>query len=453
MRNAFKSIKRMKFIAFLIVLQLSISFLMVNSTSSIIDKYKVKLDGFSRLMNFNNTYLLRIFPDEKKINDVFSENSDSKKAHYFMRETYFISQKNIEKIKNNFDVKMFFNSPAPTFIPEKYYIEKYKNMTPENPDNVKVSSIQVDYNFINSYKLNIAEGRNFTKEDFDVDYKTTPIPIIVGLDYKEKLKVGDIIDYNIDVDEFLVSEKDMSNFQKYSNKNIEQKTINLKLKIIGFYADNDIPSMFTKSDFIDKVIFSNSYSIVPCIKNLPGYDEPIIIRDYGGFVEVNSPDTIDAIKKELEPELKEKGMFLKTTNFKEEYNKFYELMSRDVLKSSLLGVVLMIMSIIGITSVLLGELRDRKKEFGIRISCGANIKTLCKEMFFEIALMIGISSVISIGGMILKNLKDNNYESLTLGSYTLFINIFVMIFLILIISILPILKIRKMNPVDLVRGE
>ena len=42
-------------------------------------------------------------------------------------------------------------------------------------------------------------------------------------------------------------------------------------------------------------------------------------------------------------------------------------MTRDILRSALLGGIMLILSIIGITSVLLGELNKRKKKFEILI--------------------------------------------------------------------------------------
>ena len=121
------------------------------------------------------------------------------------------------------------------------------------------------------------------------------------------------------------------------------------------------------------------------------------------------------------------------------------------MNSFILGGVLTILSIIGISSVLLGELNERRKEFGIRIACGANLKTLCKEMILEIFMMVTLSSVLSILFLLFKQLLYTEVQYL--GTTTLLLNFIVILILTIIMSFIPILKIRKFSVVDLVKGE
>ncbi|MGL5087301.1 MAG: ABC transporter permease [Clostridium sp.] len=441
MKNAIKSLVRMKFMAFLIVFQLAISFMLLNSSSELLEINKTKLSGFEKLMNYEKSYLLRI-SDEKfmKGKQVNKENID-----YFRmdQQGFYLKNSLLEELKKYEDKgkidKVYINFPFPSMVKPEYL---NNNVSEDN-----MAGMLVNYEFIKDYKLSIVKGRNFEKEDFDVDYRKDPIPIIIGQDFDEKMEIGDIVEFSTPMSDYLISDgKDVSK-EKWVNKDgaMSYRDITVKFKVIGFYDNNAIPIMFTKNSFIEKVKFSNSYTIVPCIKDLTLFNEGTVIKDFGVYIEVNSKEDLDYVKHEIEPKLKEQNLsIINEVNFKDEYDKFYETMARDVLKSTLLGGVLMFLSIIGITCVLLGELNDRKKEFGIRIACGATTKILCKEMFIEIVIMIGISSIVSL-----------LYRAMTktLSLNIALSNIAIMGLVVMIISIVPILRIRKMNPIDLVRGE
>lgn len=441
MKNAFKSIKRMKFMAFLIIFQLAISFMLLNSSSELLEINQTKLNGFERLMNHEKSYLVRIADENlRKSNYSSKEDKDMfalEQQRFYLKNSVL---EDLEKYKEQGKIEnLYMNFPIPSMVNEKYLND---NASVDN-----MAGMLVNYDFINNYNLSIVEGRGFNKEDFNIDYRKEPIPIIIGKDFSEKVKIGQVVGFTKSTFEYLLSDGKDKTKENWVNSNgiLNSTEVEVKFKVIGFYDNNAIPLMFTKTTFIEQVKFSNAYTIVPCIKDLIIFNEGVILNDYGAYIEVNSKEDLDYVKNELEPKLKENHLSIVTeVNFKDEYDKFYETMARDVLKSTLLGGVLMFLSIIGITCVLLGELNDRKKEFGIRIACGATTKILCKEMLMEIVIMIGISSIVSLAYRVL---------SKTLSLNMALSNIGVMGLVVVIISIAPILRIRKMKPIDLVRGK
>lgn len=443
MRNAIKSLGRIKLMAFLIILQLSISLMLVNSAGVIIENTMKKAAGFNSLMNFDKSYLLRIVNGEKNIPKTLDDYKANQEYYDSkMGLAYLFADNIIDDINNAKDRglinKTYYNFPLPGLFTEQLPKEILDNYSDEE---LKPYSLLVNYDFINDYNLNVSEGRTFVKEDFQVDYKKDSIPVILGANYKGKIKVGDIIEMQeLGVDGELL------------NKNSKgREVVKLKTKVIGFLDKDAIPIMFTKDAFIQNIEFSDNYSIIPAIKDLYILNEKMVISDLGVFVEAESPNKIEELKRELDGKLVKEGLEIKVTELTGEAGKIEEVLIRDVSNSAILGGVLLVLSIIGITCVLLGELKERKREFGLRIACGAEIKTLCKELIGEISLMVISASVISI---ILMLISEYLLNTIIKVSITVIIsNIVIVTLLTIIVSISPIMRLKKMNPVDLVRGK
>lgn len=124
-----------------------------------------------------------------------------------------------------------------------------------------------------------------------------------------------------------------------------------------------------------------------------------------------------------------------------------ETLKRAVTNANIVALLMLILATMGLIGVLIGQIDERKKEFGIRISCGAKITTLCKEVIFEVVILVGIAAVIPIIiGMRLSN--DINTKIIVC-----LLNIGMILLITSISTIMPIMKLRKINPVDLVKGE
>ena len=69
---------------------------------------------------------------------------------------------------------------------------------------------------------------------------------------------------------------------------------------------------------------------------------------------------------------------------------------------------MILLAIIGITTAILGELKQRRKEFGIRMACGASIKDISKEIIIKVLILSFISAILGF-----------LYVGYTVGEYTL----------------------------------
>lgn len=427
MMNAIKSLKRMKTMAFLIVLQFAVGLMLLNSSTMVIENTRGRLNIFNKMFDYDKTLVLRCKPKgtEKLL--------PPDKIDEGLKKIY----EELEKLKSEGVInknKIYF-----TYFPK---IKGLKDLVKDEYRNYEgevisdyAATLMVNYDFISGYDLEIDEGRGFIEEDFKLDYRKENIPIIIGKDYKEKTKIGDVFKENV----VAGYEGEGENFKVIS------KDINYE--IVGYYDNNAIPTIFSKTSFIERIRLTDSFMILPTVKDSQYDNEIIALDDLGCFVELGNINNLKYIEERIKPILEEYELISTVQYIKDEYTSVKEVLLRDVINSVVLGGILTFLSIIGLMSVLIGEIRDRKKEFGIRLSYGATTMDICKELIIEVLLMLSISSVLSLGGMFLKN-------PLTVLNIRIIVyNIIFILILSLLIGIIPIVKLRKANVIELMRGE
>lgn len=430
MINIFKSMMRKKLVLCLIVIQLSIGLYMVNVSSCVIIDKQIKLNNFTKLFNYNNTYVLKQFNTDKD-RDYFKDCSDLSELEYTFKD---LKEKGI--IKNS---KIFFSFPCKVDGLDEKCKKDYLALM--NSDKFKqfyqlTSKILVNEDFINDYNIKINDGRNLTKDDFNIDYTRKEIPILVGLDYKGKINIGDTF------------KKTAIKFDNNSIK-LGTKEVNLKFKVVGIMEKNAIPSLLAKSKFIENVVYSDSLVVIPTIKNVEDFSSGLAINDLGIFVELSDISNLSLVEDALNAKLKNTGLYISSYSLKKDYLNIKSNLAKDTMNSLILGIVLLVISTIGITSIILGNLHKRRKEFGIRICAGATLTDLCKEISLEILLMN--LSALALSYSYLFFFTDKKAPVNIFNGIQLTINLLLILVLVIVISITPILIIRKMKPAELLK--
>ncbi|MGL6184388.1 MAG: FtsX-like permease family protein [Clostridium chrysemydis] len=419
MKNALKSITRMKFLFFLIILQLSIGLYMVNSATAIIQDNTLKKKNFDKLFNFNNTYVARIIPenygpnittDYNKVNEFYKRLGDFKKQGLISRYSIVFP--------------MLFEIPGiDKFLPEEFKVATEKTA-------IHRAKILVNNEFINNYDIKVVQGRTLNENDFNLNWNEVEIPILIGNAYVDKLNVGDIVTSNL----------------RYKFNEAKNSMIKVKFKVVGIMEHNSIPTILAKSDFLENVVYSDYTVVIPSINDFFMLSPGVALGDQGVYIESNN---IEEFERAISSELDSENMKINLYSLKSDYDGIMKELSKNIINSVLLGFTLLLLSLIGITVILLGELQRRKREFGIRLGCGATLSDLCKEIIFEVMYMMIFSSILSVVLMCLRNIGKNNFMSYQL----VLVNIILITIFTFIISIIPVLKIKKMNVVELIRGK
>lgn len=429
MYNAFKSIGRLKFFALLIIFQLAFGLSMLSSVFMIQENVTSKEDAFTTMFDTKNTYLV-------KVNSSKSTEESCKLSDALADEMYELKDKGI--VKN-----IFSYAHTGSVLDELYEHanDEYKKIISRgNEDSSNyICTINIDENFYDRYKFKVDEGRNFEEEDFSKDYKTQNIPILLGSDYKGKVAIGEVF-----------TEEDVA-MEMIVGEGYREDDINYE--VIGFVKENTAFSFFNSTKLLESVKFSNSLVFAPNITDCFWYGKGIVVNDTGVFMELNSEYTLEEVESEINKIIKEvdpsdiAGFKLETLNLQEDMGTIKEFFKNDTRTTLIMGLALIILSIIGIVTTILGQIDERRKEFGIRIASGATIQTLCLELLFEIGMLICIAVILSDVYLYFTN--ENFFMNLKvfIGN-ALFISV-----ITVIISIIPIFNLRNVKPADLMRGE
>lgn len=430
MKNAIKAIKRCSLLTFIIIFQLAFALTLLNNVIMQISGSMDKKQIFNKLFNIKSTYLLRvkstaaldegILPGREKVDKEICDRI------YKMKDN-----------KNVVDVYSYLNNPLVFEDIMNNSKDKYLNLMPRTMRRF-ICNIVIDKEMYKRYPIEVTSGRALELKDFDKDYKTENIPILLGSDYEGKFKLGEKFTEDTAVD------------RDSSGRNIVEK---VTFEVVGFYKDNSVITFFDKEKLFQAVNFSNSIVVIPQVRDCMDYSSESAMSDVGVFVELgNNYDiklletSIKEIIKEADPQNKYK-LETSTVSLKEDMGNIDDNLQNNINTKLLLGSILTMLSVIGITTSILGEIRGKRREFGVRIASGASIRELCKEIVYEIMIMIGISIVLA-----------NIYLMYSSGVYqlnikVLFANVLLVILFTILISIYPVITLRKYNVVDLLNEE
>ncbi|MGL5149557.1 MAG: FtsX-like permease family protein, partial [Clostridium sp.] len=269
-----------------------------------------------------------------------------------------------------------------------------------------------------------------------LDYKKDNIPVILGGGLKDKFKVGDKMNWE--------ARTSMSDDSK----------IMVTFEVVGFYKENEMIWFNTFDTLAGSAIFANSSIIYPRVKGLQDISYGNVLGDGGIYFELTPEMDIkeahSAILEAIKPIGDKYGYefnVVKSTSLQKDLELLGLNLDRDSGITKILAVVFTIISVLGITSTMLGELKRRKKEFGVRLSQGATINKICIELLIEIFLICLISSLFSLALVWWMN------SAVTLSSRIILINLMYITILTCVISIIPLIFMRKMDIIELVRGK
>lgn len=426
MFKAIKRIKKMGVIGFLIIIQLSIGLTMINTSGRLFEDSQNRKKGIESLFDINNTTMVRIGPIggyEKNNEDIWSvilNTLDGKEIY--------------EELKRAGTIKDYYLYGANANIHEVFWEnmpKKYANVA-DIEKGAYIGEILINENFLNHYNFKISSGRNLKAEDFKKDYKKENIPILLGNEFEKTQKLGDTFKI-----------KYISEAVRIGDFDTKIKEDFLTFEVVGFLERNAIPISNGPIElFAQTLLYSDGIKVIPSVENFIGYDAMGESANAAIFLERGIGVKEDELVKILNEKLKKYNLYANlfslsgTTTVIESYE-------RDVKSSLALGFLLLVISIIGTSCIMLGQLNKRKKEFGIKIAMGATLNEIAKELFLEVLVMVIIASIISL----ILNIK------IGVGLTLIGINLVFVAIISILIAIIPVKEIKKMNVVELVKGN
>lgn len=448
--NALKSLKRMGKLGFLAIIQLAIGISILNIINNFGARNKAKT-----ITNFfdyeNSEFFIVVDPvldrlnDERKIkDDDYGRNAEISRRNKFLVENNYRIYSILNKIKEEGLIENVIIYSGVGIGEELFKKLSEKNLITGNAFNeIRYEEIVlINDSFLKEDKIIIKEGRNLNSMDFNKSYKNGNIPILIGGNFKKIYKIGDIIK--------------QSSYLKYSlNENEEAKEIEFNLEVVGIVEDE---SVFTTNWVHDKFMESGdllkSSIIVPMTKDIGRFSLDSVIFDssselYGPILKLNK--NVD--KKLLERRIKQLLSEISENEINLEFkltpmatnNEIIKFLYNDSTKIIITGIIIIVLSIIGLITIILGEINKRKREFGIKLAVGATREDIAKELIKEIFILTLFSTNISFWFMYLV------IGTINLKFSFLIANLFLIILLVILISIIPIWMIKKLKIIDLIK--
>ncbi|MCT4662067.1 MAG: ABC transporter permease [Tissierellales bacterium] len=427
-KTVLKSLSKKKLNALLIIFQLSISFLIIVNAFKFIDQVNYQSNSIKNNLNINLDKTYRVmFKNVEETKDYI--NRLHRLREYVGTLDGVVGYGAYDEMGVIFDELRMDDK----YINRNLEIKKtVRSLTyPELSDVIFINS-----SILNFTNMEVEMGRMLERQDFNLR-QGMQVPILVGSAYKDVLKLGDIL---------TITEYEMRKNQK--------KEFKTEFKVIGFIKQGE--KWFSDDDFVMEPLEKLDDKFVA-----PNYlfNQESIISNLSTLHKVFIQMEDDANDKIILREVREKGLeynlnidFKSIVELLNEYNEGY---SEIIQINLLLGVFLVVMSLIGIVSIMLINIRSRYKEFGIRIMSGASIRyiqmIIIGEMIFMLVFSFVLSFLFRISFEGISSFRNTMFFMLNSNS---FIYLFFIASLVVFVAIIyPTIVIGKIQPSQLIKGE
>lgn len=292
----------------------------------------------------------------------------------------------------------------------------------EGQDWYRTKSLQVSDKFFSQFQIQIASGSGFEEKNY-IYHKGNEIPVLLGSEYGGEFQIGDEIKCN------------------YLSEDVVLKVTGI-LKEEQFFYDE-----------MDKEFKScGRYIILPALSSSDSsyFDKIRLLLQIGGVIvsDLGYPE-VEKIFRELEKEagVEKYNMYLEDpemANITTDLFQQYSSMTEEVLKQfKVIAGILLFFVIISISSVLCGFIREKNKEYGIQLLCGARPVQILGDIFLLNILIIMTGSFLTAMFFLYNDYSGKNIAIILLTGLAISIIVSVNLFLYLL----------KMNISEIIGGK
>ncbi|AUG56858.1 MULTISPECIES: ABC transporter permease [Acetivibrio] len=416
----FSSFLKRKLTYLLIVIQLVITFLMLIKVFTNISVFYYQENSIKKYTNLDMNKTVRVIFE-------YSEETPSFVDKFNVLKQYINSLEGVRGYGGYDGTGMYINDLAENEDYINLNKKIYKNTFRE--ENPGISEIfytdEICYNILD---IEIYEGRSLNKDDFNTD-NVEEIPILAGYKYKDIIKLGTVLTVG------------------------DQKE---KFKVVGIMKPNN--KWFSDDDYIRLPLEDiDSRFIIPFTPTQKNDLMSTLCMLHKMFFVLDSSDDFLTLSEQIERKALDLGLKVSCVTMAQELQEYKNEKLETFKINIFISIFFMIAALSGTTAVILSSIIQRKREFGIRLATGASINSLKIIIVGEIMLITIISAIVAFAISYL-----NNYTSISLYKEIVFdlfkdeVLLFILASIIIMTfasSILPIIKINRLQPRELIGGR
>lgn len=439
-KESIRGLAKRKVIVLLLIIQLTVSFVLLLESISEISWNSINLREFNKILDYKMENIIEvkyIMPEENmdyvdRVNTFASYiNTLEGVKGYGNYDLFGTRFKELRLNKDYMNPNMSF-----TEIKKGYPLvdeNTIKNSWMKTTDTVLVENSS--YGIIN---LEVIGGRTLTKDDFGItseQSQNNPIPILAGYNLKEFVPIGTVLTYE----------------NQYINKPSKYQVVGIMEKNTKWLGD----TFMVESPPIN----IDGYLVMPYVKDEKEVDmlTTLVSLSTASYL-IDNKEDYSILKQKISDKAEELDLNIEQTPLDEVYSNYIRLLQECIGMDGFISVIFIIAATISIIAAMLSSIIYRKREFGIKIVTGFTIKDIQKIIVLEISIITIISFAISYV-ICLYNTHNVTIASLTneIGKYRFFRGYglwyipIIIILAILLSSILPIIKIKKLQPIELLK--
>lgn len=286
----------------------------------------------------------------------------------------------------------------------------------------RTKSLQVSDEFFSHFHIQIAKGSGFEEKNY-MYHKGNEIPVLLGSEYNGEFQIGDKIKCNYLFEDVVLEVTGILEEEQFFYDEMDKE-----FKSCGRYM---ILPAFSSSD--------SEYS-----------DKIRLLLQIGGVIasDLGYPE-VEKIFYELvkEADVEEYNMYLedpemanRTTDLFQQYSS----MTEEVLKQfKIIAGILVFFVIISLSSVLCGFIREKKREYGIQLLCGAQPVQILGDIFLLNILIIMTGSFFTAAFLLCNHYSEKNIVIILLIGFVICIIVSINLFFYLL----------KMNISEIIGGK
>lgn len=284
-----------------------------------------------------------------------------------------------------------------------------------NNDSIEMSNLTLQEGTMNPLETDVHSLEN--------------IPVVVSAAMKDQYRIG-------------------KTYQLYYMNGHTDDYEKIAIKVVGILASS-VHFWPGGSTYISENIMNNKeFILAPQFKEFEG----AMSYAFNSLIQLPEHETREVNLEKIKLLFEHNGLDLQYTTLQGEIDSYNEAQKVVIIGTITFATILLLLSLLGCIGAILASITTRYKEFGIYYSLGFTKNNIIRLVYGEIIAVFAVSFIIAI--VICKILFATLFvnEALTMNLSVIAIAFVIMIICIMLSTIMPFIKLKKIEPIEMIKG-